>query len=64
MFKEQNGNCAICGLPELMQRLSVDHNHKTGTVRGLLCKRCNTRLSLIEDAKFIIKAKAYLRKYE
>lgn len=39
----QNGCCAICKKPEssFKMRLSVDHNHKTGQVRGLLCYRCN-----------------------
>ncbi len=46
---EQGGVCAICGRPErqihprsgVVQSLSVDHDHKTGEVRGLLCSRCN-----------------------
>ena len=58
MFEEQNGNCAICGLPELMRRLSVDHDHKTGVVRGLLCSSCNTKLGWYE--KFNKEAKVYL----
>lgn len=39
----QNGKCAICQKPEshFRMRLAVDHNHKTGQVRGLLCYRCN-----------------------
>ena len=40
---KQNGCCAICRKKEteFKCRLSVDHNHKTGQVRGLLCYRCN-----------------------
>lgn len=40
---KQNGCCALCKKPEssFKMRLSVDHNHKTGQVRGLLCYRCN-----------------------
>lgn len=49
MFEEQNGNCAICGLPELMKRLAVDHNHETGKVRALLCNRCNLLVGQIEN---------------
>ena len=49
MFEAQNGNCAICGLPELMSRLSVDHNHETGKIRGLLCRRCNSGLGWYES---------------
>lgn len=39
----QHGCCAICKKPEshFKMRLAVDHNHKTGQVRGLLCYRCN-----------------------
>lgn len=39
----QNGKCGICQKPEssFKMRLAVDHNHKTGQVRGLLCYRCN-----------------------
>lgn len=40
---KQNGLCGICSKPEshFKFRLAVDHNHKTGQVRGLLCYRCN-----------------------
>lgn len=41
LFKQQNGRCAICRNRPRTQRLAVDHDHKTGEVRGLLCKRCN-----------------------
>lgn len=43
LFKAQDGKCAICG-GRRRQRLSVDHCHKTGIVRGLLCRMCNGRL--------------------
>lgn len=43
LFKRQNGKCAVCKKDEshFKHRLSVDHNHSTGKVRGLLCYRCN-----------------------
>lgn len=41
MLAEQGGGCAICGAPPKTRRLDVDHDHKTGQVRGLLCVRCN-----------------------
>lgn len=48
MVAEQHGVCAICHRPETFTgsvgtpvNLSVDHNHSTGTVRGLLCRACN-----------------------
>lgn len=47
---ERQGNvCAICGKPPKSKRLSVDHNHKTGKVRGLLCTKCNSNLSALES---------------
>ena len=51
MFKEQNGRCKICGRHRTEQKneLSVDHNHITGQVRGLLCARCNVGLGFFEN---------------
>ncbi|MBW1743926.1 MAG: endonuclease VII domain-containing protein [Deltaproteobacteria bacterium] len=55
MEERQGGVCAICGDPETNQRngrtirLSIDHDHETGQVRGLLCVRCNTGLGLFGD---------------
>lgn len=50
--KKQQGLCGICGKPERSNRskyLSVDHNHTTGKVRGLLCFACNTALGKMEE---------------
>src|ERR1035437_10727167 len=43
LFKKQNGYCPICGRhqSEFKKRLSVDHDHNTKKVRGLLCQNCN-----------------------
>lgn len=43
MLVQQNYCCAICGKYQnaFPRRLSVDHNHETGLIRGLLCHRCN-----------------------
>lgn len=51
----QGGVCAICGNPEtntyrgVLRRLSVDHSHVTGQVRGLLCNGCNRGIGLLGD---------------
>lgn len=44
MRKVQNYCCASCGVHEntLDRKLCVDHNHKTGRIRALLCNACNT----------------------
>lgn len=46
MLKKQGGGCWICGkTPEKEKKnLAVDHNHKTGELRGLLCQFCNHRV--------------------
>ena len=41
MLEAQGGRCAICRSKPKSKRLAVDHDHKTGVVRGLLCSRCN-----------------------
>jgi len=59
LLVEQKGVCAICGRPErskTQKRLSVDHNHKTKRVRGLLCNRCNRSLGYAQDDIRILKA--------
>lgn len=73
MFILQNGVCAICGKPEVKKqattkggakktsRLCVDHDHKSGKVRGLLCYRCNTGIGkLNDDPELLRKASRYL----
>lgn len=41
IFKRQGGRCAICRNKPATIRFAVDHDHKSGEVRGILCKRCN-----------------------
>ncbi len=62
MFEIQGGVCAICNQPETWRRLSVDHNHQTGKVRGLLCSKCNTDLGIFE--KKLDSFLSYFKKYE
>jgi len=57
----QNGRCAICGRPPKNRRLNVDHDHRTGEVRGLLCHRCNRGLVWFgDDPGFLRWAAEYL----
>lgn len=62
MVDEQEGKCAVCGRAPLGARgLVVDHNHRTGEVRGLLCAPCNTGLGLLQDdPDLLVAAAAYL----
>lgn len=50
LFQKQLGSCAICKKhqKDLRRALDVDHDHKTGKVRGLLCFTCNTHLGIYE----------------
>jgi recombination endonuclease VII len=41
MLAAQGGVCAICGNPPKTRRLHIDHDHRTGKIRGLLCFTCN-----------------------
>jgi hypothetical protein len=76
MFKEQGGKCAICRKPESMvnprhperkpRRMSIDHDHRTLKVRGLLCGRCNTmigRRGADDSIETLRAAIAYLEKH-
>lgn len=62
MLQQQGGCCAICGVSKQrvprLKHFSVDHDHVTGVVRGLLCSGCNTFLGWLE--KWGPKAGAYL----
>ncbi|UCS82780.1 endonuclease VII [Yersinia phage vB_YenP_Rambo] len=63
MFQEQLCKCAICSKPQEKCRraLSVDHCHKTGKVRGLLCDECNRALGYFyDDIKRLKNAITYL----
>ena len=50
MLKKQGGGCACCGTKDSWRNLAVDHNHKTGEVRGILCDRCNRAAGLLADS--------------
>ena len=66
LLESQDYGCAICGSKETgshhTKYFSVDHDHKTGKVRGLLCFHCNTGIgSLQDDPNLLSKALDYLK---
>lgn len=63
---EQNGKCAICGTNDNgKQDWCADHDHDTGTKRGLLCHKCNTGIGLLKDNTEVLQAAIdYLNKYK
>jgi hypothetical protein len=67
----QGGVCAICKGTEKTKRgdklgfLAVDHCHKTGDIRGLLCSSCNTGIGrFADDPELVDRAAAYLRSHQ
>lgn len=69
LFKKQKGLCKICRKSESLKyknnitNLSVDHCHKTGKVRGLLCRKCNKAIGLFkENISYLQRVIKYLEK--
>ena len=68
MLEEQGGVCAICGGEETteycngrVRQLAVDHDHRTGEVRGLLCHLCNRGIGMFRDSPiYLERAAEYL----
>jgi hypothetical protein len=63
LLLKQNGKCATCDKIRSSngKKLAVDHCHKTGRIRGLLCNECNTSLGLIkEDIQTLQNLIAYI----
>ena len=64
LLEDQSHVCAICDCPETVldhrskqvKYLSVDHDHATGRVRGLLCNSCNIALGHFQDNVDSLKA--------
>lgn len=60
LFEKQNGLCAICRRPDT-KKLAVDHDHKTGKIRGLLCQAHNRAIGMFhDDIKELESAISYL----
>jgi hypothetical protein len=61
-FLAQGGKCAICGVKD---RLVIDHDHKSGLMRGLLCYKHNSGLGSFSDNLPLLKAAVdYLEHFE
>lgn len=74
-LKAQKGGCAVCGKPETGKRkngtvlsLSIDHNHSTNQIRGLVCQACNVLIGSLERVRQrderLRKAVAYLARWK
>lgn len=62
ILEHQGGVCYICGRPPKNVRLAVDHDHKTGLIRGLLCWTCNSGLGKWkDDPDRLLRAASYLK---
>lgn len=62
VLDSQNGVCKVCDRPcPTGERLTVDHDHLTGAVRGLLCRNCNAGLgNFKDDPELLERALQYL----
>lgn len=68
LFQKQNGACAICykkeeKLSDGRSSLGIDHCHKTGKIRGILCAHCNNILGRCnDDMEILSSALLYLKR--
>lgn len=62
LLRKQGFKCAICGDTK---KLSIDHDHKSGKIRMILCGKCNTGIGMFNDSIMLLrKAVKYLELYE
>ncbi len=70
LLSEQNNKCAICKKvfnedDKKYKQINIDHDHKTGKIRGILCSPCNRSLGLMkENVESILNMIKYLNKYK
>ena len=62
LLEQQGGHCALCPNTPKTRRLDVDHDHRTMTVRGLLCHRCNRALPNWVTPTWLMDAAMYLQR--
>ena len=62
LLVSQGGRCAVCGKRPKAKHLDVEHDHKTGEIRGLCCGFCNKAMgNFWDDPDLMEKAVTYLR---
>lgn len=71
LYAKQNGRCATCGRHQPLHGdrgnkvMCVDHSHKNGKVRGMLCAKCNSVLGYVKDDIRVLESMiAYLKEHE
>lgn len=65
-LKEQNYSCVICNIhqDDYSKEFCIDHCHKTGKIRDLLCTQCNSGIGFFrENINVMKKAIAYMKKH-
>ena len=66
LLESQDGKCAICDLEIAYggtRGAGIDHDHITGVIRGVLCRRCNTWMAAVDNELWLSKAIAYRNKF-
>lgn len=66
LLRKQNGRCVICKslLENEIRNPAIDHCHKTGMVRGILCQTCNSGLAFLKTVANLERAIKYLKGLE
>lgn len=64
LFLKQEGKCGICEKHQenFDRPLSVDHDHNTNEIRGLLCTGCNVKIAIFDNSLELTAAQKYLKK--
>jgi hypothetical protein len=62
LLEKQDYRCAVCNKPFALYQPCVDHDHKTGRVRGILCHNCNIGIGKFNDKPALLElASLYLK---
>lgn len=73
LLEKQEHRCAVCDCMDgsdkhnglRTKQLSIDHDHQTGIIRGLLCNDCNRAIGQMQDSSVLLrKAAEYLEAFE